>query len=224
MQPQLFTDAVPAIADLSSGATVMVGGQNGVGVPTGLLRALTGSGTGQLTLICEADCTDLLGLVSTGQVRKLVCPPISQKAWKELQGKDIVIESLAAGLLSERIRAAGAGIGSFLLQPLPGLSQGDNQSPGSAKERQVLDGQEYVVESPLRADFALLRAHKADTLGNLVYEGAARNWNPNMATAANVVVVEVDEVVEPGDLDPESVISPGIFIDRIVCGQLPASQ
>lgn len=94
----------------------------------------------------------------------------------------------------------------------------------SAKEREELDGQEYVIESPLRADFALLRAHKADTLGNLIYEGAARNWNPSMAAAATVVVVEVDEVVEPGDLDPESVVTPGIFIDRIVCSQLPASH
>ncbi len=188
------------------------------------MRALTGSGSSQLTLVCEADIAGFLGLVSTGQVRMLVCPPIEQKVWGELQGKDIVIEPLEAGLLSERIRAAGAGIGSFLVHPLADQSLDTSQSPDSTGEHEELDGQKYLIDFPLKADFALLRAHKADTLGNLIYEGDARNWNPTMATAAAVVVVEVDEVVEPGDLDPESVITPGIFIDRIVCSRLPASQ
>jgi 3-oxoadipate CoA-transferase alpha subunit len=217
MQPELSTDPESALVDLLAGATVMVAGQQGAGVPASLLGALLQSGVNGLTIICEANSPEVLKLIAAGQVAKLVCPPIDQQSWEQIQRAGIQIEPLPAGTLAERIRAAGAGIGSFLMETY------GSESLHAGKERQELDGRQYVVETPLRADYALLRAHKADTLGNLIYQGSARNWNPNMATAAATVVVEVDEVVEPGELDQESVITPGIFIDRIICSQLPGS-
>ena len=150
-------------------------------------------------------------MVKSGAVSRVVCPPLGEIGWTEAKDAGVEVEPLPSGLLAERIRAAGAGIGAFLAP-----SHVDEQVD-TGEERQELDGQLYVVEAPLRADFALLRAHKADTLGNLVYGGSARNWNPIMATAATTVVVDVDEIVEAGDLDPEAVITPGIFVDRIMC-------
>ena len=204
-----------ALVDLPMGATVMIGGQNGLGVPNGLLEALENRGASELTLVCEADSPAVLGLVSSGFVRKLQCPPPTERAWRDLETTGVQVELLPAGTLAERIRAAGAGIGAVLSSPHA------DESLDTGKEFQQLDGQHYVVETPLRADFALLHAHKADALGNLIYQGAARNWNPIMATAATIVIVEVDEVVEPGELDPEAVITPGIFVDRIVCLDIP---
>ena len=213
MQPKLFTNPEAALADLPSGATVMVGGWNGAGVPVWLLRALAGRDAGGLTLVCEGDNPMVADLIGSGVVSRLVCPPLDEHSWERIRGAGVEVEPLAAGVLAERIRAAGAGIGGVVVGLIGEGSVG--------AERQELDGQQYAVEWPLRADYALLRAHKADTLGNLLYQGNARNWNPTMATAADVVVVEVDEVVDAGELDAEAVITPGIFIDRIVCSQLP---
>ena len=214
MQPEFFTHPAEALTDLPSGVTIIVGGQNGAGFPTGLLQALTQRNLGEFTLVCEADSPEVQVLYSAGQVRKLLCPPLNEESWAAIEAAGIEVEPLPAGLLAERIRSAGAGIGSLLITPNSG------EAPDAGKDRQELDGQHYVVETPLWADFALLKAHKADTLGNLIYQGASRNWNTIMATAASVVVVEVDEVVEPGVLDPEAVITPGIFVDRIVCRKL----
>lgn len=215
MQPQILNSPEAALADLPVGATVMVGGQNGLGVPKGLLEALENHGASELNLVCDVDSPAVLDLVSSGCVRKIQCPRPSDHAWLDLKTTGVQVELLPSGTLAERIRAAGAGIGAVLLSPYA------DESLDTDKEFQKLDGQHYLVEAPLRADFALLRAHKADTLGNLIYQGAARNWNPIMATAATIVAVEVDEVVEPGELDPEAVITPGIFVDRIVCPQIP---
>lgn len=215
MQPQILNSPEAALADLPVGATVMVGGQNGLGLPEGLLEALGNRGASELTLVCEADSSAVLGLVFSGCVRKLQCPRPTEHVWRDLEATGVQVELLPSGTLAERIRAAGAGIGAVLLSPHAA------ESLDTGKDFQQLDGQHYVVETPLRADFALLRAHKADTLGNLIYQGAARNWNPIMATAATIVTVEVDEVVEPGELDPEVVITPGIFVDRIVWPQIP---
>ena len=122
----------------------------------------------------------------------------------------IEVEYAPQGVLVERIRAGGAGLGGVLLPS-------DYEADGSdSKEKSVIVGEEYVLETPIKADFALLRAHKADTLGNLVYRLAQRNWNPIMAMAADVTIVEVDEVVQIGDLDPELVITPGIYVNRLV--------
>ena len=215
MEPQLFTAPAPALADLPAGATIMVGGLQGAGVPNGLLRALAERGLGDLTLVCDTGDSSVLSLIAAGQVRKLVCPPLTEYAWQQIEGTGTELEIVGAGVLAERIRAAGAGIGAFLVEPHA------DEWLDAGEERQEIDGRQYLVETPLRADFALLRAYKADTLGNLIYQGTARNWNPNMATASTTVVVEVGEVVEPGEIDPEAVITPGIFVDRIVSSRLP---
>jgi 3-oxoacid CoA-transferase A subunit len=119
-------------------------------------------------------------------------------------------EIVPQGTLAERIRAGGAGIGGLL------LPTGRGTSFAEGKEKQVINGREYILETGLKADFALLSAHKADTLGNLIYQRSQRNWNPIMAMAADVTIVEVGEIVQPGELDPELVITPGIYVDRIV--------
>ena len=221
---KVFPSAYDALADLSSGATIMVGGCAAAGVPQRLLRAVARRGANGITCIGEAHHEgdtgqySLSALVAADQVQKLVTTPPPTSSWVEavlqrmLQGS-LEVEVTPSGILAERIRAGGAGVGGFLVQPQA------NPAIDVGKERQVLDGVEYVLETPLRADFALLWAHKADTLGNLVYRGAGRNWNPVMATAAAIVIVEVDEVVEPGDLDPELMITQGIFVDRIVASE-----
>ena len=216
MEPQIFTTPGPALADLPAEAIVMVGGHQGAGVPTELLRALSDGSAGELTLVCDANDPGILSLLTGPRLRKLVCPPLSEEAWQRLENPGIEIETLPSGVLAERIRAAGAGIGAFL------VASNSDPSIDDGKERQEVDGQQCVLETPLRADFALLRAHKADTLGNLTYQGTTRNWNPTMATAATTVVVEVDEVVDAGEMDPEAVITPGIFVDRIVINRPPA--
>ncbi len=222
MQPsKLFPNADDALADLADGATIMVGGCGALGVPHTLLRALSRRNVGGLTCIGEAcqrsdtSLHDISALIARGQVSKLVSTPAfldaGAEAARQARRQGILeVETVLPGLLAERIRAGGAGVGAFLVTPQadPLLDAG--------KERQVLDGQEYVVETSLKADFALIRAHQGDLLGNLVYRGACRNWNPVMATAAAVVVVQVDAVVEPGELDPERVITPGIYVDRLV--------
>ena len=120
------------------------------------------------------------------------------------------VEAVPQGTLAERIRAGGAGLGGIY------LATGMGTPFEAGKERKLIDGEEYIFEMPLKADYALLRAHKADTLGNLVYRGSQSNWNPIMAMAADVTIVEVDEVVRPGELDPELIITPGIYVNRIV--------
>ena len=178
-------------------------------------------GVGGLTCICGpwfgsgSDGYDVARLVSSGRVKELITTapiypeshgPILQ-LWRE--GR-LGLEVVAQGTLAERIRAGGAGLGGVF------LPAGTGTTFGEEKERRVMEDEEYVLQTPLRADYALLRAHCADTLGNLVYRRSQRNWNPIMAMAADVTIVEVDEVVQPGELDPELVITPGIYVDRIV--------
>ena len=215
---KLFSSADEALADISDGAAIMVGGWGAAGVPADLLRALSRRGLTGLTCIteaCHSRDASVLDLVADGQVRRLATPISPSSSWpKEIEDKrrqgSLELETIPAGILAERIRAGGAGIGGFLVEP-----QADS-TLDAGKDRQVLEGREYVLETPLKADFALLYANMADTLGNLAYRGLDRNWNPVMATAANLVVVQVDQIVEPGGLDPELVITPGIYVDRIV--------
>lgn len=218
---QIFPDPDEAVADIFDGAVVMLGGFAGPGTPERLVQALLRRGTGSLTLICNEsygknpERYDAARLIEHGQVRKVITSlPVStgldsatERLWR--QGK-LEVEAVPQGTLTERIRAAGAGLGGFWVKV--GLGTPFQQG----KERRFIDGEEYLYEPPLRADFALLRAWKADTLGNLVYRRTQRNHNPLMAMAARVSVVEVDELVEPGGLDPERVITPGIYVNRIV--------
>ncbi len=210
-----------AIRDIPEGVSVLISGYAGIGSPEGLLRALLASGVGGLTCICQGawphpvESADVSELVANRQVRKLISPlpfypgsgGLVEDRWKS---GDLEIEVVSPGVMAERLRAGGAGLGGVFVPGAPGTRFHEGKETASFGE------QEHVFERALKADFALLRAAAADTVGNLVYKGAQRNWNPVMAMAGGVCIAEVDEIVEPGDLDPELVITPGIFVNRIV--------
>ncbi|MCH7737797.1 MAG: 3-oxoacid CoA-transferase subunit A [Chloroflexi bacterium] len=218
---KVYPSAQAALEGIFDGASVLVAGWSGRGEPEKLLRGLAGTGVGDLTLICqgawvqEAGKFGIAELVAGGQVKKMVSPlpfhPETGGPVKDLwQSGKLELEIVPQGVLAERLRAGGAGIGGVF------LPTGVGTRFAEGKEVRQFDGKDHVLESALKADFALLRARAADTLGNLVYEGTGRNWNPIMATAAAVTVAEVDLVGEPGSIDPESVITQAIFIDRLV--------
>lgn len=206
-----------AVAGIADGATVLVGGFGSAGIPGDLVAAVIARAPRGLTIVSNnagAGDDAVSRLLASGLVRRLICSyPRSQGShvFQALyDAGDLELELVPQGTLSERMRAAGAGIGGFYTRTAAGtlLAEG--------KETRLIDGDEYVLEKPLHADVALLRAHKADRWGNLVYRATARNLNPVMAMAARLSVVQVDEVVELGGLDPETVVTPGIFIDRVV--------
>ena len=218
---KVFSSAAEAVADISDGAIVMIGGYAVPGTPQGLVSALISKGARDLTCISgpwyggEPGLSDVSSLVAGGQVKRIItATPIDQDCFvpaldRRSQGT-LEVEIVSQGTLAERIRAAGAGLGAVL------LPAGEGAAIDPAKGTRVINGVVCTLETPLMADFALIRAHKADSLGNLVYRRAQRNWNPTMATAARVTIAEVDEILEPGDLDPELVITPGIYVNRIV--------
>ncbi|MFJ3945445.1 3-oxoacid CoA-transferase subunit A [Streptomyces griseoaurantiacus] len=206
-----------AVSGIADGSTVLVGGFGTAGMPFDLIDALIRQGARDLTVVSNnagnAD-TGLAALLAAGRVSKIVCSfPRQTDSWvfDELyrSGK-IELEVAPQGNLAERMRAAGAGIGGFYTRTGVGtlLAEG--------KETREIDGRTYVLELPIAADVALISAHTADTLGNLLYRKTARNFAPVMATAATTTVVQVRHVVEPGVLDPEAVVTPGIYVDRIV--------
>ncbi|MDY7086940.1 MAG: 3-oxoacid CoA-transferase subunit A [Actinomycetota bacterium] len=213
----LCASADEAVSGIADGSTVLVGGFGTAGMPFELIDALIRQGARDLTVVSNnagnAD-TGLAALLAAGQVRKVVCSfPRQKDSWvfDELyrSGK-IELEVVPQGNLAERMRAAGAGIGGFYTRTGAGtlLAEG--------KETREFGGRAYVLELPIAGDVALISAHTADTLGNLVYRKTARNFAPVMATAATTTVVQVRHVVEPGALDPEAVVTPGIYVDRIV--------
>lgn len=218
---KVYSSPETALSDVFEGAVVLIAGFAGWGLPEGLLRALHGKGVRDLTCICHGagfkmgQAFDVARLVANGQVRKLIAPlPVYPGAGGPVEERwrsgELEIEVVPQGVLAERLRAGGSGLGGVF------LPSGIGTRFEEGKERRHFGGLEYLLETPLRADFALLRAAAADTLGNLVYRGTQRNWNPVMAMAARVSIAEVDEVYEPGGLDPEKVITPGIFVHRIV--------
>ena len=200
----------------------MVAGYARPGTPQNLVKALLKRGVGSLTCISgpwyggDPLLYGPASLVANGQVKKVIttAPIDTRLPAADLQlpvrSGRLEVEVVPQGTLAERIRAGGAGLGGLFLPTSIAATFAEG------REKQTIDGSEYVLETPIRADFALLRAHRADTLGNLVYRHSQRNWNPLMAMAADVIIVEVDQVVQPGDLDAELVITPGIFVDRIV--------
>lgn len=207
-----------AVMGVQDGHHVMVGGFGSAGLPSQLIDAVLDSGARDLTIISNNAGYDREGvavLIAAGRVHKLVCSyPLTEGATAFRQAyrdQRILLELVPQGTLVERIRCAGAGLGGFLSPITVGTPlQGD-------KPVQTVNGRDYVLELPLPADFALIRARAADRLGNLVYHLSGRNFNPIMATAATTVVAEVDEVLALGALDPEMVRTPGIFVDRFVC-------
>ena len=218
---KVYSDAPSALTDLSDGASLLIAGFAGHGEPEDLLGAVITSGVRGLTVISQgagapgSGGTDLNRLVDAGAVRKLISPlpfnPHQGGAIRERwEGGELELEVQPAGVLTERIRAGGAGIGGFF------LPSGAGTRFAEGREIRQFNGREHIFQPALKADFALLRAAFSDTLGNLVYAGTRRNLNPIMAMAAKVSIVEVDEIREPGGLDPELVITPAIFVQRIV--------
>ena len=221
VKSKVYATAESALGGLSNGSSVMIAGFAGSGVPESLLGGLAASGVSELTLICqgtwlaEQGTFGVADLVAKGQVKKMISPmpfhPESGGAVEDLwQAGKLELEVVPQGILAERIRAGGAGIGGVF------LPTGSGTRFAEGKELRLFDGKEHVLEYALKADFALLRANEADTLGNLTYDGTGRNWNPTMAMAATMTVAEVDRVVDPGGIDPELVITQAIFIDRLV--------
>ena len=229
---KIFQSCDAAVADIFDGATVMVGGFGSFGgLPVNLIVALASQGAKNLTVIANmggvgfelsqrikpGGYQDLGLLFENGQVARFIgsvpalggMPPTSpiEKLFNE--GK-VEIEVVPQGTLAERIRCGGGGLGGFYTRV------GAGTIVAEGKEKKVIDGQEYILERPLTADFALIKASKADALGNLVYRGTARCFNPVMAAAAKVTIVEVDEIVPAGALDPETVVTPHVYVNRIV--------
>lgn len=207
--------AKDALARVKDGATIMVGGFGLVGAPLHLIAELERSGVGNLTIISNnlGEPGQGLGrLLRLGRVRKAIGSFFtSNPDVVEAHARgELEVQLIPQGTLAEAIRAGGAGIGGFYTRTGAGtlLAEG--------KETRVFDGVEYVLERPLRADAALIKAHRADELGNLVYYKTARNFNPAMATAADWVVAQVDEVVPIGALDPEAIATPHLFVDAVV--------
>jgi 3-oxoadipate CoA-transferase alpha subunit len=205
-----------AVASVFDGATVMFGGFGNPGMPGQLIEALRASGRRNLVVISNGAGTGdfaLGALFGDGCARKWIgsFPSPSAKEFREryLKG-EIELELVPQGTLVERIRAAGAGLGGFF------TPTGAGTELAAGKEIRVIGGREFLFEQPLSADFAFLKAHRGDRLGNLSYRGTMRNFNMIMATAAKVVVAEVDELVPAGGLDPEDVHTPGVFVDHIV--------
>jgi 3-oxoadipate CoA-transferase alpha subunit len=206
-----------AVAGIEDGATVLVGGFGLAGQPSALIDALIRQGATELTVVCNNagnGDTGLAALLAEGRVRKVVCSfPRQSDSWvfdRLYREGRIELELVPQGNLAERMRAAGAGIGAFY------CPTGAGTLLAAGKETRVIDDRVYVLEHPIRGDVALIKAHIADRMGNLVYRKTARNFGPVMATAATRTIVQVHDLVEPGDLDPEVVVTPGIFVDRVV--------
>jgi 3-oxoadipate CoA-transferase alpha subunit len=213
----ILGSALEAVADTPDGATVLIGGFGAAGQPVALIEALLASDARDLTVVSNnAGNGDhgLAALIRDKRVRKMVCSfPRQSDSWHfdaAWRAGEIELELVPQGNLAERIRAAGAGIGAFF------TPTGFGTALAEGKETRVIDGRGYVLEYPLRADVALIAAHRADELGNLVYRKTARNFGPIMAAAAARTVVQVDEIVPVGALDPEHVVTPCLYVDRVV--------
>jgi 3-oxoacid CoA-transferase subunit A len=215
---KVLSTADSAVALVPEGATILMGGFGLCGIPENLIKALHAKGTRGLTLISNNAGVDDFGigvLLKSRQVRKMISTYVGENKEFERQflTGEIEVELVPQGTFAERIRAGGAGIGGFFTPTAYGTIVAEG------KETRVIDGKPYVLEMPLRADFAFVRAWKGDRAGNLVYRRTARNFNPVMATAADVTIAEVEHLVEPGEIDPDHVVTPGIFVRHVVRGE-----
>jgi 3-oxoadipate CoA-transferase alpha subunit len=206
-----------AVADVHDGATVMIGGFGNAGMPAALIDALIAQGARDLTIVnnnAGNGETGLAALLKAKRVRKIICSfprqTDSQVFDALYRAGEIELELTPQGNLAERIRAAGAGIGGFF------TPTGYGTLLAEGKETRMINGRGYVLEAPIHADFALIKALKGDRWGNLVYRKTARNFGPIMAMAAKVAIAQVQEVVALGELDPEAIVTPGIFVQRVV--------
>lgn len=212
-----YADAALAVADIPDGATIMIGGFGRAGQPRELIDALIERRARDLTIVnnnAGNGDTGLAALLDSGAVRKIVCSfPRQSDSWvfdRLYRAGQIELELVPQGNLAERIRAAGAGIGAFY------TPTGFGTQLAAGRETRTIDGRDYVLEYPIHADFALVSALSADRWGNLVYRKTARNFGPVMASAATTTIVQVDQIVPLGALDPEAVVTPGIYVDRVV--------
>jgi 3-oxoadipate CoA-transferase alpha subunit len=225
MIDKVKASAAEALADVKDGSTIMIGGFGTAGMPFTLIDALIAQGAKHLTVVANNagnGNTGLAALLKAGRVRKILCSfPRQTDSWvfDELyRAGKIELEVVPQGNLAERIRAAGAGIGAFYCPTGYGTLLAGN------RETRRINGRDYVLEYPIQGDVALIRAHKGDRWGNLVYRKTARNFGPVMAMGARTTVAEVNEVVALGALDPEAIVTPGIFVQRIVKVAEPAAQ
>ena len=206
-----------ALAGIHDGATIMIGGFGNAGMPRELIDGLIDQGATDLTIVnnnAGNGDTGLAALLAARRVKKIICSFPRQTDSYVFDGLyrsgELELELTPQGNLAERIRAAGAGVGAFF------SPTGYGTLLAEGKETRLINGKHYVLEYPIHADFALIKALKADRWGNLVYRKAARNFGPIMAMAASCTIVQVDQVVELGELDPEVIVTPGIFVQRIV--------
>ncbi|VYS93816.1 acetate CoA-transferase subunit alpha [Citrobacter amalonaticus] len=207
-----------AVGFFRDGMTIMVGGFMGVGTPPRLVEALLESGVRDLTLIANDTAfvdTGIGPLIVNGRVNKVIASHIgtNPETGRRMIAKEMDVQLVPQGTLIEQIRCGGAGLGGFLTPTGVGTIVEDG------KQTLTLDGKTWLLERPLRADLALIRAHRADPLGNLTYQLSARNFNPLIALAADITLVEPDELVETGDLLPDQIVTPGAVIDHIVMPQ-----
>ena len=217
MLDKRVSSLLAAINGIKDGAVVLIGGFGASGIPVELIDALIDYGARNLTIVTNnagSGQADIAKLLATGNVSKIVCSyprSTGSVVFEELYaaGK-IELELVPQGTLSERMRAAGAGIGGFF------TPTGAGTKLAEGKETRIIDGKEYVFEKPLKGDAALIKADTADRWGNLTFRFAARNFAPTMAMAADLTIVQVRQIVELGAIQPEQVITPGIFVDRIV--------
>ncbi len=214
---KVFASADEAVADINDGATIMVGGFGLCGIPENLIRALVKKGVKDLNTISNNVGVDEFGLglmLYAGQIRSHKGSYVGENKLLEemvITGK-IDLELIPQGTLAERIRAGGAGIPAFF------TPAGYGTMVAEGKETREFDGRPYVLEHALKADFALIKAWKGDRWGNLVYRKTARNFNPMMATAAKVTIAEVEHLVEPGEIEPDQVHTPSVYVKRIIQG------
>lgn len=213
----IHDDVDQAVSGITDGAIVLIGGFGKAGQPIELIEALLRRGSRNLTVVSNNAGNGTVGLaalIGAGRVAKIICSFPRQSDSELFDAKfraaEIELELVPQGNLAERIRAAGSGIGGFF------TPTGYGTMLAAGKETRMIDGRGFVLESPIRADFALIKALKADGVGNLVYRKTARNFGPIMASAAAHTIVQVSELVETGGLDPENVVTPGIFVNSVV--------
>jgi|ERR1700730_6366418 3-oxoacid CoA-transferase subunit A len=215
---KVLASAEEAVALVPDGATIMMGGFGLCGIPENLIAALRARGTQGLTIISNNAGVDDFGiglLLRTRQVRKMISTYVGENKEFERQflTGELEVELVPQGTFAERIRAGGAGIGGFF------TPTGFGTLVAEGKESRTIGGKSYVLETPLHADFAFVKAWRGDRVGNLLYRRTARNFNPVMATAADVTIAEVEHLVEPGEIDPDHVVTPGIFVRHILQGE-----
>jgi len=214
---KILASVTEAVADIPDGATVMIGGFGPAGMPAELIDALIAQGAKDLTIVnnnAGNGETGLAALLKARRVRKILCSfprQVDSYVFDALyRAGEIELELVPQGNLAERIRAGGAGIGAFF------TPTGYGTLLAEGKETRVIDGRNYVLEYPIHADYALIKAERADRWGNLVYRKTARNFGPVMAAAARCCIAQVNRIVELGELDPEIIVTPGIYVKRVV--------